>query len=157
MCPRHPDTETNLACGKCGILVCPKCMVHTPVGVRCQECAQLKRLPLFEVSHSELFKASLVGLGIGGALGILFGLLSFVILSIPFLPWIALVGIGYAIGEGVSLATNRKRARPLQVIAIASVVVSFIIIAMFTPQLNNDLIGLLSLAASVYVAYTRVR
>jgi DNA-directed RNA polymerase subunit RPC12/RpoP len=38
-CARHPRTETLLKCAKCGIPICPKCMVHTPVGIRCPDCA----------------------------------------------------------------------------------------------------------------------
>ena len=132
-------------------------MVHTPVGVRCPDCANLKKLPQFQVSYGVLAKASLAGLAIAGGLGVLFGVLSFVLLSVPFLPWIALVGIGYVVGEGVSIAANHKRARQLQIIAVLSVIVSFIVIAVFNPIFSNTLIGLLALAAAGYIAYTRVR
>ena len=131
--------------------------MHTPVGVRCPDCANLKKLPQFQVSYGVLAKASLAGLAIAGGLGVLFGVLSFVLLSVPFLPWIALVGIGYAVGEGVSIAANHKRARQLQIIAVLSVIVSFIVIAVFNPIFSNTLIGLLALAAAGYIAYTRVR
>ena len=36
-CARHPDTETNLRCGRCDTLVCPQCLVHltpTAAGLR---------------------------------------------------------------------------------------------------------------------------
>ena len=137
--------------------MCPKCMVHTPVGVRCRDCAGLKRLPTFDVSHGDIVKASLTGIGIGVALGLLFGFLSFILFSIPFLPWIALVGIGYGVGEGVSLWVNRKRGRALQAIAAVCVFVSFIFFSVFGQFLVRDLFGLLALAFAVYVAVTRVR
>jgi DNA-directed RNA polymerase subunit RPC12/RpoP len=38
-CARHPNTETVLKCAKCVTPICPKCMVHTPVGIRCPDCA----------------------------------------------------------------------------------------------------------------------
>ena len=37
-CYRHPDRETWVSCGRCGKPLCPDCMIHGPVGVRCREC-----------------------------------------------------------------------------------------------------------------------
>ncbi|MHB0938346.1 MAG: hypothetical protein ACYC6A_18290 [Armatimonadota bacterium] len=37
-CFRHPDRETWVTCGRCGKSLCPDCMMHGPVGVRCREC-----------------------------------------------------------------------------------------------------------------------
>jgi len=44
-CTKHNE-ETNVSCGRCETPVCPKCMVHTDVGVRCRSCApaQKKRM-----------------------------------------------------------------------------------------------------------------
>ena len=38
-CARHPKVETLLRCGRCDTPICPKCMVHAGVGIRCPECA----------------------------------------------------------------------------------------------------------------------
>jgi membrane associated rhomboid family serine protease len=38
-CYRHPSRETNVACSNCGRPICPDCMVSTPVGMRCPDCA----------------------------------------------------------------------------------------------------------------------
>src|SRR5689334_21973487 len=47
-CYRHPDRETRVSCSNCGRPICPDCMIPTPVGMRCPECArektQVKRL-----------------------------------------------------------------------------------------------------------------
>lgn len=37
-CAKH-GVETEVSCGRCSTPVCPKCMVHTDVGVRCKNCA----------------------------------------------------------------------------------------------------------------------
>lgn len=37
-CYRHSDRETWVTCGRCGKPLCPDCMMHGPVGVRCREC-----------------------------------------------------------------------------------------------------------------------
>ncbi len=38
-CYRHPGRETNVACSRCARPICPDCMISTPVGMRCPECA----------------------------------------------------------------------------------------------------------------------
>ena len=35
-CAEHPDVETGLRCGRCETPICPKCMIMTPVGARCE-------------------------------------------------------------------------------------------------------------------------
>ena len=37
-CYRHADRLTRLSCGRCGKPLCPECVRHGPVGVRCREC-----------------------------------------------------------------------------------------------------------------------
>jgi membrane associated rhomboid family serine protease len=39
-CYRHPGRDTNVACSMCARPICPDCMISTPVGMRCPECAQ---------------------------------------------------------------------------------------------------------------------
>ena len=33
-CATHPEVETGLSCGRCETLICPRCLVQTPVGTR---------------------------------------------------------------------------------------------------------------------------
>jgi len=42
-CYRHPNRETHLSCGRCGRPLCPDCMIHGPVGIRCAECLRPPR------------------------------------------------------------------------------------------------------------------
>lgn len=42
-CHRHPHTRTSLSCGRCTIPICPRCLVHTDVGIRCPKCAPPSR------------------------------------------------------------------------------------------------------------------
>src|SRR5688572_9816216 len=41
-CYRHPDRETGVSCSSCGRAICTDCMIPTPVGMRCPECAKQK-------------------------------------------------------------------------------------------------------------------
>ena len=39
-CYRHPGRDTNVSCSMCARPICPDCMISTPVGMRCPECAR---------------------------------------------------------------------------------------------------------------------
>jgi hypothetical protein len=41
-CNRHKKATTRVRCGRCDAAVCPTCMVYTPAGVRCRDCARNK-------------------------------------------------------------------------------------------------------------------
>lgn len=158
-CALHPETETNLRCGKCEQPICPKCLVQTPVGARCPECAALKRLPVYAVSPVLYARAIAAGLTTASALGAIW----------PFLPfggflWLIIAaGIGYAIGEVVSLSVNRKRGPGLQAIAGISMVVSYTIRSLLeTPHLTLldsfvDVYGLIALVLGIILAVGRLR
>ena len=119
-CATHPNTETLLSCGKCDKPICPKCLVHTPVGARCKECANVRRSPIYEVSAFYYVKAAGAGLGLALAGGVVWALLR----GVPFASIITSIIVGVAIGEGISRVTNRKRGMGLQVIAAVSVIAS---------------------------------
>jgi len=121
-CKNHPGTETYLRCGKCGEPICAKCVVITPVGARCRECAQLKRLPTFVLTPGDYARAIVAMLvaAVGGGI-----IASFLAGIIPFGGILIPIGLGFVIGEAVALATNRKRATPLKVIAAIGVVLAF--------------------------------
>ena len=149
-CPKHPDTQTNLRCGRCEELICPRCMVHSPVGARCLECAQVRRLPTFEVTTPFLARAIVAGLVLGIAGGA--AVLLLIYLFGGFLALIALIGVGYLIGEGVSVAVNRKRGQTLKYVAAGSMLVATLIISIFS---GPSLLVLLAAAAAIYVAINR--
>ena len=71
-CAEHPDVETYLRCGKCYTPICPRCMVQTPVGARCRQCARL-RPPVVEQVPAPLFARSAAA-GVGAALAVGLGI-----------------------------------------------------------------------------------
>ena len=123
-CAAHPEVDTNLACGRCGTPICPKCLVQTPVGARCPKCAGLKRLPTYAIAPRQYLKALGVGLGSSLVLGIAWASLWSLV---SFFNFFVAAGVGYAIAEVLSLSVNRKRGRDLQIIGAVCVVVSFTI------------------------------
>ena len=157
-CAKHLDVETNLTCGKCGKPICPKCLVQTPVGVRCEGCAQLKSLPTYQVSTGYYLRA--VGVGVGLALACGFVWFGVYLIPLPFIFFVRLfvaAGAGYAIGEVISLSVNRKRGTGLAIVSGLSAALCFAIPNVFLTSAGLNLWGLLVLAVTIFMAVIRVR
>ena len=155
-CVTHPGVETNLRCNKCGRLICPKCMVHTPVGTRCKSCAGLHRLPTYSVSPRYYLIAAGTGLGMAVICGITWGVIGN---WLPFYYFNLLLGpvVGYVTGEVISLSVNRKRGSGLAIIAGAAVTISYLLSILLPWSRGFVLIDLLALALGIFVAVTRLR
>jgi hypothetical protein len=100
------------------------------------------------------------GLGVAVICGFIWGLIG---AWVPFfyLNLILAPAVGYAIGEVVSLASNRKRGTGLAVISGIAVVVSYLVavlVGIFLPWgLHFHFLDLLAIALGVFVAVTRLR
>lgn len=112
-CANHPSVETSLRCSRCGKPICVRCVVQTPVGGRCRECANVKKAPIFLVGPNRYARAAAYGLAtavVGGliwaSLGGLFGLSSLLI-----------VLLGYLVGEAVSRGSGGRISQGLTVMA----------------------------------------
>jgi hypothetical protein len=165
-CAAHGDVETNLACGKCGKPICPKCLVETPVGARCRECANVRRLPTYNIRPVQYVKAVAAGVGIAVAVGVAWAWLR-IALDIPFFGFMTALllaaGAAYAIAEVVSRVINQKRGVPLQVIAGACFVLSYLVSNVWlsgnalTFFASFDLIDILIVILGIVVAAGRLR
>jgi hypothetical protein len=159
-CSYHPDVETNLSCGKCGKPICPKCLVQTPVGARCPDCAKTTKLPTFRLSTRHYLIASGTALGMALATGLVWGLLRG---ALPYIiaNLIMAGGVGYAIGEVVGRAVNRKRGKWLALIGGAAVPLSYLSSIPFNMMLNYDRVfqplDILAIAIGIFVAVIRLR
>ena len=154
-CDKHPKTETNLRCGRCDTLICPRCLVHAPVGVRCPKCAKTKRLPTFEVSGLQLARAVAASLAIGIAGGFAMILFDWLVSDTFLLFLVAYVGVGYLVGEGTSLSVNRKRGRGLKLVTGGGVFAAFMILVVFDiagPLFFTSLSGVLAFSVAFYLA-----
>lgn len=130
-CVNHPDRETLLRCNKCGKPICPECAIRHPVGLRCRECAQLRRIPTYDLSPRHYALALAVGLP-SAAVGVTLGvILTRRFIWIPFIggfiPWIIAFAVGLLTSEAISRATGYKRGVGLQVVAAICVVFGYFI------------------------------
>ena len=143
-CKRHPDFSTSVSCGRCGDRVCPRCLVHAPVGVRCPDCGRAAPNPVFDVSWLTLLRAAAVGLPIAllgcGAVWLMLWVVQFLTPEItPEIARVALIAsagilaaLGYVIGEAVSRAVNRKRGTKLKILVCFCMFLAFTIAAILT-------------------------
>ncbi len=135
-CARHPKKETGIRCGRCDDPICPDCLVHSPVGMRCPNCARVNRVPTYDVTTPFLIRGIAAGVATALVLGAVFFvaaplLFRLVFVGVPILntilPYLYIViisAVGFAIGEAVSLATNRKRGTKLKLVSAASMLLA---------------------------------
>ena len=159
-CATHPDVETALRCGKCGKPICPKCMVQTPVGARCRECARLYKLPTYRMSSGYYLRAAGAALVMAIVIGIVWGIIEN-ILPFFFLNLLLAAGVGYAIGEVVSRSVNKKRGIWLAITGSIAVVIAYLVniftfgsVSLSPFRIIFDLVGI---GIGIYMAVTRLR
>lgn len=119
-CTNHPSTLTVVCCGKCGVHICPRCMVFAPVGVRCRGCAQLRRPAQFDVPASRLAAAG------GASLAVAF-VAWLIALQVFFFAWLMAIGLGLAVGEVASRVAKRRVSRSLEVAVGGAIVLAFLL------------------------------
>ena len=153
-CRRHKDVETSVSCTRCSDPICPSCMVHAPVGVRCLDCARSRPIPTFDVSTPFLLRA--IGAGAAASLlgtAVVIGAIWF--FPIPYVSAILIAALGYGIGEAISLATNRKRGTRLKLVSGVCMLLGFTTITYFTNGATISLFGLLAGAIGFYLAFIK--
>jgi hypothetical protein len=151
-CKRHPDTATRLTCGNCGDAICPRCMVHAQVGVRCPDCGKAATLPTFQVSGLYLVRAVVAALTVGAVTGFIYALF---LARVPFLGTAAMIGVGYAVAEAATLASDRRRGRTMQYVVAGGILVALVLIFLFSVTIS--IWTLIGAVGAILVGTGRVR
>jgi len=158
-CATHPSVETELTCSRCGKPICPRCLVITPVGARCRECARLRRLPTYRLGAIFILRGLGAALATGAAAGALWAFL-FPYRFGAFIGLFLGLGLGYAVGESVSWAANRKRGAVLQGVAVVGVLLAYAVrnlveeAAIFQA---GDVLGYVVIGVAAFTAIGRLR
>jgi hypothetical protein len=120
-CATDPGVETYLRCGRCEKPICPRCLIQTPVGARCRECARLRKLPMFQVGPIDYLRAIGGGLAAGTGGGLALTFLQVLVPIFGMLSLVLLAALGYGVGTAVALSSRRKQGTALGVIAAFAV------------------------------------
>jgi hypothetical protein len=166
-CAAHPNVETELGCSRCGKAICSRCLVHTPVGARCEDCANVRRAVTYSISPDQYVRGIAAALFVGVATGVAWWFFNreFFYGGL-FLRLLFGLGIGLAAGEAVAWATNRRAGRPLQFIAIGGVILAYAVRAWLLVSVDNwtfevfrqfDEWAVVAAGVGAFVAWQRVR
>ena len=163
-CATHPTIDTELACSRCGKAICPRCMIQTPVGMRCRECANVRRIPTYNISSGILLRAAGAAAVAGAGMGIAWWWFDAYRLIYVFFGVLLGLAIGYGAGEAVSTATNRRSGPPLQAEAVAGVALAYILRSGLLLSVDGidarhvfDLQSAIALVLGCFIAAGRVR
>lgn len=154
-CANHPTVETLLRCSKCGKPICTRCGIRTPVGIRCRECARLRRLPSYSLGLGHYLLAAVVALPASAVAGLVMQQVGF------YLAFFLGAGAGGLIAEIVYRVTGGKRGKRLALLVCACIVVgalSWVVLwgvplAVFAHGGALNWAGLVTLLRSVNVIY----
>jgi hypothetical protein len=163
-CATHPEVETELACSRCGKAICPRCLVHTPVGARCKDCANVRRVPTYNISTATMVRGIGAAVASGVGVGIAWWLFNYLTYFFLF-GLFAGLAVGYAVSAAVSAATDRRAGMPLQLAAAGGVVLAYAVrIGLLIGvegwdlrDLRFDAAGLIAAAIGVFFAVNRMR
>ena len=158
-CHWHPEVETGLSCGRCGKHICTQCMVQAPVGIRCRECGKVQPMPTYDVRPANYTRG--IGVGVllmivGAPLWVLLDRALLVFGAYGSVSGLLAVVFGYATGELMSLAVNRKRSPLLGLVAIFVVVATYLISRLFSPYFFG-IMDVLFVAVGAFLAWQRLR
>ncbi|MFI5266482.1 MAG: hypothetical protein ACHQ7M_03805 [Chloroflexota bacterium] len=160
-CARHPSVETVLRCGRCETPICPRCSISTPVGMRCRDCAQIRRPPMYDVSGRYLRQALAAALGLVVAGGFVFNLVLGIAGRSILLAAVLYLLVGTGIAEALSAAANRKRGPRLQALAAITTILvtqsSTLLALALAHRLALNPITLILTAMAAAIAWTRLR
>ena len=138
-------------------------MIHAPGGIRCPDCAHMRRPPMYELEMSHYLRAGIVALlgavAVGVASALLLpprpvgGLLLFVI------ALLAGMGAATLLARAFDAVTNRKRGRALQLMAAGAIVVAALLRLLVSGDLDlitRDASGIVFVVIGAIVAWNRL-
>ena len=146
-CYYHPDVVTGLRCTRCEKPICPRCMLPSPVGYRCPDCARGPKPVQYQTSPGAIVVATTLGAAVAAGVALLWG-------NFPEWQFYLCLLLGFGVAESMAWAVGYKRGRELQTAAMTCVVLGLVLarlaIAAFDDTLTTDM--LLNNATDPFVA-----
>lgn len=154
-CPRNPGVETALRCQQCDSPICPKCLIQTPVGAKCKDCARVRRSPIYVVPPRALARSIPAAVGGGFIMGLIWGaiLLPF---TFSFLSIFLGAGLGWAFTRILEFTSGRKRGPVMIGLAVLGILIAWATTLLFV-ELRFAAYGLVAVAIGIYFSYQNLR
>jgi len=169
-CVRHPDTTSNLGCSRCGDLICPQCMVQSPVGGRCPDCANIGQPAIFRATASEFSTAIALSVVSALVIGVAYAVIVWILWVLPLGFMIGNVAASFVIalagapvGDLVRRVGRNKLDARLRIVAAVTMLGIWIVgftVASMLGVWNGvflNIVAYIGLGVSIYVAMNRVR
>ena len=155
-CARDPEVQTALRCSRCDTPICPKCLIQTPVGARCKDCARISRSPIYTLTAGTAVKAAAASAVGGVVMGLIWG---FVLLpfSFGFLSIFVGAGLGWAFTKILDAVTRRKRGPYVVSFAMMGIGIAWAMQPLFFVPLQLAFYGLVAVGVACYFAYQNLR
>lgn len=160
-CARDPEVQTALRCSRCNTPICPKCLIQTPVGARCRDCARLAKSPVYTVKGQYLARA-IGAAAIGGlVMGLIWGFASRAVPGLAFGGIFVSLILGAALGFGftriMELSVNRKRGPVIVGCAMGGIALATLLQVLIAG--GGIYIGgsVIAAAAGLYFAYQNLK
>lgn len=154
-CRRNPGVETALRCQSCDAPICPKCLVQSPVGAKCRDCARVMRSPIYTVKGRQL-ALSIVAAVVGGVvMGLAWGLV-LLPFQVSFLSIFLGAGLGYGFTRILDVASRRKRGPVMVGLAVLGIGIAWGMTLLFVEP-RFALYGLVAVGIGIYFAYQNLR
>lgn len=154
-CTRHPEVQTALRCSRCETPICPRCLVQTPVGARCKECARIAKNPIYTLTTTAALKAAGASVIGGVVMGFIWGLV-LLPFTFGFLSIFVGAGLGWVFTRLLELVTRRKRGPYVVGFAVAGIGIAWGMQLLFVPA-QVALYGLVAAGVAIYFAYQNLR
>ena len=123
-CAKHPEVQTGLRCSRCETPICPKCLIQTPVGARCRDCARIVKSPIYTLDRLGILKAATASV-IGGVVAGLAWWLVLLPFTVGFFSIFLGAGLGIALTKLLDFATGRKRGTLVVAFAIMGIAIAW--------------------------------
>lgn len=138
-------------------------MVHAPGGIRCPDCAMMRRPPMYELEFQHYLRAAAVAIPAAALIGVVAAIL------LPPSPFAGLLRLalgalggaaaGSVVAAALDRATNRKRGMTMQAFAAAALAGAFGVRLVLSGEFDlvlQDVAGAVMLVIGVLVAWNRL-
>ncbi len=155
-CDSKSHLDSNISCVRCGKSICPKCIVHSPVGVRCGSCGESSLAALNQISTLLFFKTLFISSFTAGTIGLVSVVFSSVYFYLYWINWLWILIAAYLIYEIIDKISGYKRGFKIQLIGMFGLSL-FIVTQLLLTNYYLNIFTLLVVIVSFYFVFLKLK